>query len=80
MTYKAKGLDRNRYRNRKKLLSLGNYQAAKHSVFSVLREARSNGQRDIYHLDTGSIQILLSCLTIKGDCFVLILMILIVTE
>jgi len=42
ISHKAKGLDRNRCRNKKGSLSLGSYQAAKNSVFSVLREARNN--------------------------------------
>jgi hypothetical protein len=38
MSHKAKGLGRNRCRNKKGSLSLGSYQAAKNSVFSVLPE------------------------------------------
>jgi hypothetical protein len=42
MNHRAKGLDRKRCRNKK--ISLGSYQAAKNSVFNVLREVRSNGR------------------------------------
>jgi hypothetical protein len=45
MSHKAKGLGRKRCRNKKKgSLSLGSYQAGENSVFSVLREVRSNGR------------------------------------
>jgi len=41
-SHKAEGLGRNPCRNKKGSLSLGSYQAAENSVFSVPREVRSN--------------------------------------
>jgi hypothetical protein len=43
MSHKVNGLSCNRCRDKRRSLSLGNAKRQKISVFSVLREARSNG-------------------------------------
>jgi hypothetical protein len=68
MSHKAKGLSRNGCRNKKGLLSLGSYQAAKNSLF---REARSQKQRlHICYLISEYPDIVTVKLTIKEGCFV----------